>query len=161
MPVFLASVFRSASPPARSHNSAPLRSCSPAFPAPQYSHAGSTGSPGRCDEPDVREITPGVIPDTGASTLVITEDVGKKPGLAVKSESFANIADGSRKPCKRTEPVEIRRKNRSAFCSAIVIDGSKVNLLGAVPLEDMDLRVNPVNLRLEGVRGDEPVHLVL
>jgi len=98
-------------------------------------------------------MSPGVIPGAGASTLVITEDVGKKPGLAVKSESFAGITDGSRKACKLTEPVEIR----SAFCSAIVIDGSKVNLLGAVPLEDMDLRVNPVNLRLEGVRGGEPV----
>jgi predicted aspartyl protease len=116
---------------------------------------------GLIKEQDVREVTLDVIPDTGASTLVITEEVRKKLGLAVREEGVAHVASGAQHPCKRTEAVEVRWKDRSTECYALVLDGSEVNLLGAIPLEGMDLRVNPVDLRLEGVHGKEPVHMVL
>jgi len=109
---------------------------------------------------DVRQLTIEAVPDTGASTMVITEDVRKALGLAITREGFASIADGARKPCLRTEPVEIHWKNRSTACSALVIPGSKINLLGAIPLEDMDLLVNPVKMCLEGANGDEPIYQV-
>jgi hypothetical protein len=39
--------------------------------------------------------------------------------------------------------------------------GSKKILLGAIPLEDMDLMVDPVNQKLTGVHGDKIVALAL
>jgi hypothetical protein len=33
-------------------------------------------------------------------------------------------------------------------------------LLGVIALEDMDLKVNPIDRCLEGVHGDEPVHFI-
>jgi glutamine amidotransferase PdxT len=63
--------------------------------------------------------------------------------------------------CKVTEPVEIRWKERFATCNAIVIPGAENVLLGAIPLEDMDLMVNPVKQALEGVHGDEVISLAL
>jgi clan AA aspartic protease len=113
------------------------------------------------NEQDIRQVTIEAIPDTGASSLFITEDVCRKLGLTFKQEGYVNIADGARKLCKRTEAVEVHWKNRSTECRATVIPGSKKNLLGAIPLEDMDLRVNPVTMCLEGANGDEPVYQAL
>jgi hypothetical protein len=33
-------------------------------------------------------------------------------------------------------------------------------LLGVIALEEMDLKVNPIERCLEGVHGDEPVHFI-
>jgi hypothetical protein len=46
---------------------------------------------------------------------------------------------------KVNEPVEIHWKNRETACPAIVFPGTDNVLLGAIPLEDMDLVVNPAN----------------
>jgi hypothetical protein len=51
------------------------------------------------------------------------------------------LADGSRKMVPYVGPVETRFKNRVAFVGAIVM-GNEV-LLGAIPMEDMDLVVLP------------------
>jgi hypothetical protein len=42
----------------------------------------------------------------------------------------------------------------------MVLPGQKEILLGVIPLEDMDLRVNPVECCLEGIHGDDWVHYV-
>jgi hypothetical protein len=42
----------------------------------------------------------------------------------------------------------------------VVIPDAKDILLGALPLEGMDLMVDPVNQRLTGVHGDQRIHLV-
>jgi clan AA aspartic protease len=112
-------------------------------------------------EQDIRHAAIMAVVDTGASTMALTEDVCRTLGLEFKAEDSVSIASGERKPCKRTEPVEITWKNRSTDCSAIVIPGSKSNLLGAIPLEGMDLKVNPVKMCLEGANGDTVVHLAL
>jgi hypothetical protein len=56
--------------------------------------------------------------------------------------------------------VEVHWKNRSTSCEAIVLPNSDEVLLGAIPLEGMDLMVNPVEQVLVGVHGDEPLCLV-
>jgi len=116
---------------------------------------------GLIGEKDVRQVTLDILPDTGASTLFITEEVREKLGLAVRSERVAHIADGSRLPCKQTEPVEICWKNRVTACSAMVMAGSEKNLLGAIPLEGLDLVVDPVNQELRGANGKDPVCMAL
>jgi clan AA aspartic protease len=116
---------------------------------------------GQINQQDVRTATIEAVPDTGALTLFITEEVREKLGLAVKEELYANIANGAKQPCKRTEAVEVRYKNRATECFALVIPGAKKNLLGAIPLEGMDLLVNPVKTCLEGANGDEPLYMAL
>jgi clan AA aspartic protease len=116
---------------------------------------------GLISEGEVRQMTVEAVVDTGASTMVITEEVCRELGLAIEEEGYVHIANGARQPCKRTEPVSIYWGNRYAACSALVIPGSDRNLLGAIPLEDMDLRVNPVKRCLEGANGNEPLYLAL
>ena len=50
--------------------------------------------------------------------------------------------------------MEIHWKNRISTLSAVVIPGAADVLLGTLPLEDMDLMVNPFSRELVGVHGN-------
>ena len=104
---------------------------------------------------DVRSVTITAVADTGSMHLVINEELREKLGLSVIEERTANIADGQRIPCKMAEAVEVCWKNRRTLCPALVIPGAKSVLLGAIPLEGMDLIVNPVTQEVVGAHGDE------
>jgi clan AA aspartic protease len=108
----------------------------------------------------IRTVTLDAMPDTGAWTLIINEEIRKKLGLAIVKTVGSSLADGSITQYGLTEPVEIRWKDRDISLQAVVIPNANDILLGALPLEGMDLYVDPVNQRLAGVHGDQRVHLV-
>ncbi|GHU32993.1 hypothetical protein FACS1894172_10670 [Spirochaetia bacterium] len=116
---------------------------------------------GLITEPEVRRTTVTAVVDTGAATLFITEAVCQQLGLLTEGERYARIANGGRIACKVTEPVEIRWKERFTSCPAVVMPGAETILLGAIPLEDMDLIINPAKQSLEGAHGDDIVALAL
>ena len=111
-------------------------------------------------EPEIRQATVTAMVDTGAGTLVINEELRVKLGLGIKGLRRATFANEAKEMCKVTEPVEIHWKGRSSSVRALVIPGCSEVLLGAIPLEDMDLMVDPVHQVLTGVHGDEIVCLV-
>jgi clan AA aspartic protease len=108
----------------------------------------------------VRRITVEAMPDTGAWTLVINEETRQKLGLVIKETSESTLADGKTDIYDVTEGVEIRWKDRGTVLPAVVVPNAKDILLGALPLEAMDLYVDPVNRRLAGVHGDKPLHIL-
>ena len=110
---------------------------------------------------DVRTVTVEAIVDTGALFLVIDEELCEKLGLAIVRDRSALVANGQYVNCKETEPVSICWKNRISTLPAAVIPGSRRVLLGVIPLEAMDLMVNPVSQELVGVHGDMDVVLAL
>ena len=110
---------------------------------------------GLIGEDEVRSVTVNAVVDTGASTIVINEELRQKLGLAKLDERRAKLADGNRVPCWRTKPVEICWKDRMSACHAVVIAEADEILLGALPLEDMDLMVYPKTQELAGVHGDD------
>jgi hypothetical protein len=65
------------------------------------------------------------------------------------------LANGISQEFQMTEPVDIHWKNRETTCRAIFAPDSRNVLLGAIPLEDMDLVVDPGQLELVGAHGDE------
>jgi len=109
-------------------------------------------------EDEVRSITVKAVVDTGASTVVINEELRQKLGLAKMEEKRYRLADGKRVPGWRTEPVDIRWKDRSCTIRAVVIPGARRVLLGAIPLEDMDLIVHPRTQEVVGAHGDEQIY---
>ena len=109
--------------------------------------------------PEVRETAVRALVDTGAGTLVINEWVQAKLGLTVKGLRRIPLGNNQKEICKVTEPVEVHWKDRSMSCEALVIPGDGTVLLGAIPLEDMDLIVNPVKQELVGAHGDEVISL--
>ena len=112
-------------------------------------------------EDEVRSITVKAVVDTGASTIVINEEQRQKLGLAKTKEKRSILADGSRVPSWRTDPVNIYCEDRSCSCSAVVISQAGKVLLGAIPLEDMDLIIHPKTQELVGAHGDEQLDMAL
>ncbi|MCL1928148.1 MAG: aspartyl protease family protein [Treponema sp.] len=110
---------------------------------------------GYISEQEVRETTVSAVVDTGAFTLVISEEVREILGLRIRGTKKVTLANDKREVCTVTEPVEIHWKNRDTTLPAIVSSGWGKILLGALPLEDMDLMVDPVNQKLVGVHGDK------
>ena len=115
---------------------------------------------GIIDGKEIRQKTVNAMVDTGAGTLVITEEIRQELGLEVRGERRASMANNTKAICKITEPVEIQWQNRSCAVQAMVLPGTEKVLLGAIPLQDMDLIVDPARHELTGAHGDEVVCLV-
>ncbi|MDR1148957.1 MAG: aspartyl protease family protein [Spirochaetaceae bacterium] len=107
-----------------------------------------------------RRMTIKAMPDTGAWTLVINEETRQRLGLAIRETSESTLAGGKTDTYDVTEGVEIHWKNRSTILPAVVVPDAKYTLLGALPLEAMDLMVDPVHGQLVGVHGAEPLHVL-
>jgi hypothetical protein len=45
-------------------------------------------------------------------------------------------------------PIEIKFKNRTAVCNAVVLQGDNEPLLGAIPMEEMDVLIHPLRQEL-------------
>jgi clan AA aspartic protease len=91
--------------------------------------------------------------DTGAMHLCLPQHVVLQLGLQAVQQREVATADGQRHICDYVGPVEVTFANRSCFVGAIVI-GDDV-LLGAVPMEDLDLVISPSRQKLE-VNPDAP-----
>ncbi|MDR0448392.1 MAG: aspartyl protease family protein [Treponema sp.] len=116
---------------------------------------------GYINEQEIRQTTLQAVVDTGAGTLIINEDVRQKLGLEVEGEQDVTMANQTPETCKVTEPVEVHWKNRKMVCQPWVIPGNGEILLGAIPLENMDLIVDPKREEVVGRHGDEPIGLAL
>ncbi len=81
------------------------------------------------------------LADTGATYLVIPDHIRIQLALEETSKKEITLADGSKKMVPYVGPIETKFKNRVAYVGAIVM-GDEV-LLGAIPMEDMDLVVVP------------------
>jgi clan AA aspartic protease len=109
----------------------------------------------------IRQVTVSALVDTGAFTVVVDEGTQRRLGLAVTGKRMVTFANGTRQECGLTEPVEIRWNERNSTCKAAVIPGAKTVLLGAIPLEDMDLKVDMAAQRLERAHGESWEALIL
>jgi len=109
---------------------------------------------------EVRTVTLTALVDTGATSLVINEEICKQLGLSIIYTRTANLAGDLKLDCKITEPVQINWKNRQVDINAMILPGNKI-LLGVIPLEFMDLMVDPVNQKLVGAHGDQAILLAM
>jgi clan AA aspartic protease len=116
---------------------------------------------GLLKEQDVHKINVQAVVDTGAISLVFSDETCQKLGLKLQGERTARVDNGQRVNCKVTEQVEVHWKNRQTVCQAMVMPGAETILLGAIPLEGMDLMVNPVTQELVGAHGDTEEFFVL
>lgn len=87
------------------------------------------------------------LADTGSVYLIVPEHVQLQLELEEQAKKEVTLADGSKQVVPYVGPVEVRFKNRMAFVGAIVM-GDEV-ILGAIPMEDMDLIVLPHERRVD------------
>jgi len=79
--------------------------------------------------------------DTGALFLCIPETIRIQLRLEPTSHKEVVVADGTRSLCPYVGPIRVLFENRECYVGAVVL-GDQV-LLGAIPMEDMDLIVIP------------------
>jgi clan AA aspartic protease len=91
--------------------------------------------------PEIEPVEAEALVDTGSVFLVIPEHVRVQLQLDEQAQKEVTLADGSRRLIPYVGPVETRFKNRLAYVGALVM-GDEV-LLGAIPMEDMDLVLLP------------------
>jgi len=91
--------------------------------------------------------------DSGAVHLCIPEHTSIQLQLEEIDKKEVTLADGSRKLVSYVGPVEIRFKNRVGFAGALIM-GDQV-LLGAIPMEDMDLVLLPHRRQID-INPDNP-----
>jgi len=94
----------------------------------------------------LKEIEIEALVDTGALHLCIPEHVANQLELKELYKRDVVTADGKDHICPYVGPIEIKFENRGCFTGAIVL-GDEV-LLGAVPMEDMDILVSPADKKL-------------
>ena len=81
------------------------------------------------------------LADSGSVHLCIPERVREQLKLETIDQKVVTLADGTARSVPYVGPIELRFKNRVGFTGALVM-GDQV-LVGAIPMEDMDLVVIP------------------
>ena len=92
-------------------------------------------------KPELEPIEVEALVDSGALHLCIAEHIRIQLQLDESDRREVTLADGSHKLVPYVGPIEIRFKSRIGFAGALDM-GDQV-LLGAIPMEDMDLIIIP------------------
>lgn len=97
--------------------------------------------------PEIQPVAVDALVDTGSVHLVIPEHIRLQLQLNEQDKKEVTLADGSKRMVPYVGPLEVRFKNRVGFVGAIVMGDQ--TLLGAIPMEDMDLVVLPKERRVD------------
>ena len=96
--------------------------------------------------PELEEINVLALVDTGALHLCIPEHVALQLQLSQKQPREVQTADGKSHMVPYVSPVMISLLGRECVTGALVF-GNQV-LLGAIPMEDMDLVIEPARQKV-------------
>ncbi len=92
-------------------------------------------------QPELSPVEVEALVDSGALHLCIPDHVALQLHLERLYEREVTVADGRKQIVPYVGPIEVKFGNRGCFTGALVL-GDQV-LLGAVPMEDMDVVISP------------------
>ena len=104
----------------------------------------------------IRRIKIPALVDTGATGLSLSEDTIQKLGLSVIKEVTSHFANGQSAKRKVYGSVTINVMGRSAITWVVANPKNVPALMGQVPLELLDLMVDPRNQRLVPGHPESP-----
>ncbi|MFZ1527299.1 MAG: hypothetical protein WAT19_00985 [Ferruginibacter sp.] len=99
-------------------------------------------------EEEIRSASINMLVDSGAYMMGINETISEQLGLSFIEKRKAVLADGSVQEYDVVGPIMVKFKNRTAICSAMVLKGDAEPLLGAIPMEEMDVMIHPQHKEL-------------
>jgi clan AA aspartic protease len=92
-------------------------------------------------KPELKPLALNALADTGALMLCIPEHIALQLDLQTESQREVTVADGCSMNVPYVGPIKVVFENRMCFVGALVMDDEV--LLGAVPMEDMDILLSP------------------
>ncbi len=98
-------------------------------------------TPSNPRKPELQSVEVDALADTGAVYLCLPAHIQIQLGLDEIAKKEVRLADGGKKVVPYVGPLELRFKNRVGFAGALVMGDEE--LLGAIPMEDMDLILIP------------------
>lgn len=93
------------------------------------------------EKANLKSVQVKALVDTGAITLCIPEHIRIQLDLQKLEHREVTIANGQKEVVQYVGPVKITCLGRSCYGGALVLGDRP--LLGAVPMEDMDLVISP------------------
>ncbi len=95
-----------------------------------------------------QSVTIRALVDTGATFMCVTEEIAVQLGFDTSevTRHIVTLADGRQLKVPRIAPIEIIFGNRSYITEALVLGDEA--LMGVLPLEAMDLLVDPLREQL-------------
>ena len=106
-------------------------------------------------EDKIKRMTVKMLADSGAYMMAINETIQEQLQLQVKEKRKAQMANGSIEEYDVVGSIEVKFKNRRCSIDAFVLPGDNEPLLGAIPMEDMDVLIHPLKQELV-VNPDHP-----
>ncbi len=106
---------------------------------------------------EVKRMPITVLVDTGSYMLAINEEIQQLMQFPVMEKRKAQTGKGSLVECDVVGSVEVRFKNRRSTCRAMVLPGDHEPILGSIPLQDMDVLIDPTKQKLI-VNPDHPYY---
>ena len=94
----------------------------------------------------LRPMTVRAMVDSGALHLCLPQHVVTQLGLATLDQRTVTTADGAEHLVDYVGPLKIRFENRQCLTGALVLGDQP--LLGAIPMEDMDVLIDPARQSL-------------
>ena len=90
-----------------------------------------------------QQVQINALVDTGATFLCVTEEIALQLGFDITEvrQQTVTLADGHQRKVPKIAPIEIVFENRSYVTESVVLGNEP--LLGVIPLEAMDLVVDP------------------
>ena len=94
-------------------------------------------------EEEIRKIDVTALVDTGADWLIINDLIKNQLGLEVTGARLGELADGSVRKFDIVGPIRIKLLgNREISTEAMVIPGDNEVLLGAIPMQSLDVLID-------------------
>ncbi len=98
---------------------------------------------GFLDKDKIKQVRVNALVDSGAYMLSINETIRAQLDLPFIQKQFGTLADETLIEVDVVGPVEVQFENRSTTVRAIVLPGDAEILLGSIPMEDMDVLIDP------------------
>ena len=99
-------------------------------------------------EAEIRRVRTKALVDSGAYDLIINEEIQNQLNLPVLGKRTIKLADESLLDVDIVGPVEVRFEDRATTVRALLLPDTEEVLLGAIPLEGLDVIIDPLRERL-------------
>jgi clan AA aspartic protease len=115
---------------------------------------------GLIGEEEICRIEVSALVDSGAIMLTINESLREALGLSILDHRPSQYADGRIAVLPVAGPIEVRYAGRFCTTNAIVLPDDMEPLLGAIPMEEMDLWINPARNVLTPIHPEGPLMMM-
>jgi len=94
-------------------------------------------------EDEIKRVHISMLVDSGAYMMAINETIQQQLDLPIIEKRKVQVASDEVIEYNVAGPIRVHFANRTAICNAFVLPGDGEPLLGAIPMEEMDVLIHP------------------